>query len=46
MPNLDYFKRRSYNGLGVSIARTIFINAIFFSTFERIKKEINGLEDE
>jgi len=36
----------SYRGLGVSVLRSCVINAIFFSSFEALKKRINRLEVE
>lgn len=35
-----------YRGLGVSMSRSCLINAIFFSAFELIKKNINRIEME
>ena len=32
-------------GLGVSMGRSCVVNAIFFSSFESVKKRINRLED-
>lgn len=31
-------------GLGVSVVRSCIINMIFFSNFELVKKQINGLD--
>ncbi|KAL6715079.1 hypothetical protein ACLMJK_007340 [Lecanora helva] len=46
-PKIDYFRFTHYRdrraGLGVSLARTGFTNAIFFSCFELFKKKINKL---
>lgn len=35
-----------YRGLGVSMIRSCAVNAIFFSSFEIIKKRIKSLDDE
>jgi hypothetical protein len=35
-----------YRGLGVSMTRSCVVNAIFFSSFEFIKKHIKELDDE
>lgn len=45
MPTIQFFNRRMYSGLGVSMARSCTINMIFFSCFEFIKKKINTLPD-
>ncbi|KAI9762467.1 MAG: hypothetical protein M1835_008031 [Candelina submexicana] len=44
VPELRYFERRMYRGLGVNMARSFVLNAVFFSAFEAIKKQINNLE--
>lgn len=44
-PKIQFFNRRMYRGLGVSMARSCVVNAIFFSSFEFIKKQVNALED-
>jgi len=44
-PKIQFFNPRMYRGLGVSMARSCVVNAIFFSSFEYIKKHINALED-
>lgn len=44
-PKIQFFSRRMYRGLGVSMARSCVVNAIFFSSFEFVKKRINALED-
>jgi hypothetical protein len=44
-PKIQFFNRRMYRGLGVSMGRSFVVNAIFFSSFEFIKKHINALED-
>ena len=43
-PKIQFFNRRMYRGLGVSMSRSCLINAIFFSAFELMKKQINRLE--
>lgn len=43
---IDFFARKRYRGIGVSMARSCLVNAIFFSVFEGCKKYINGLEVE
>ncbi|KAF2155640.1 mitochondrial carrier [Myriangium duriaei CBS 260.36] len=43
MPDIAFFSRGSYRGLGVSVARSCLINMIFFSMFEVIKKQINEI---
>lgn len=43
-PKMEWFSRRMYQGLGVSMARTSMINATFFSVFEFIKKSINRMD--
>ncbi|KAI9753461.1 MAG: hypothetical protein M4579_005145 [Chaenotheca gracillima] len=43
-PKIQFFNRRMYRGLGVSMARSCVVNAIFFSSFEFIKKRINALD--
>lgn len=43
---IQFFNRRMYRGLGVSMTRSCLINAIFFSVFELMKKQINKLEYE
>lgn len=35
-----------YRGLGVSMSRSCMVNAIFFSSFELIKKRIKTLDEE
>ena len=44
-PKIQFFNRRMYRGLGVSMGRSCLVNAIFFSSFEAVKKRINNLED-
>ncbi|KAM0457673.1 hypothetical protein ACHAPV_006568 [Trichoderma viride] len=45
-PKIEFFKRHMYRGLGVSMIRSCAVNAIFFSSFEIIKKRIKHLDDE
>jgi hypothetical protein len=42
---VEFFKRHMYRGLGVSMGRSCAVNAVFFSSFEFLKKRINALED-
>jgi len=42
---VEFFKRQMYRGLGVSMGRSCAVNAIFFSSFEFLKKRIKALED-
>jgi hypothetical protein len=44
-PQIQFFNKRMYRGLGVSMGRSCVVNSIFFSVFEFIKKQINALED-
>ncbi|KAI9798706.1 MAG: hypothetical protein M1825_005033 [Sarcosagium campestre] len=44
-PKIQFFNKRMYRGLGVSMARSCVLNATFFSSFELIKKHINSIED-
>ncbi|KAK5997270.1 putative mitochondrial carrier C29A3.11c [Cladobotryum mycophilum] len=45
-PKIEFFKRHMYRGLGVSMIRSCAVNAIFFSSFELIKKRIKTLDDD
>ncbi|KAG6023806.1 hypothetical protein E4U41_001925 [Claviceps citrina] len=45
-PRIAFFKRHMYRGLGVSMSRSCLVNAIFFSSFEFVKKRIKTLDDE
>ena len=45
MPKIQFFNPKMYRGLGVSMARSCLLNAIYFSSFESIKKYINKLPD-
>ncbi|KAF2117757.1 mitochondrial carrier domain-containing protein [Lophiotrema nucula] len=42
-PKIQFFNRRMYRGLGVSMSRSCVVNAIFFSAFEFTKKRINRI---
>lgn len=42
---IEFFKRHMYRGLGVSMGRSALINAVFFSSYEKLKKEIQALKD-
>jgi hypothetical protein len=44
-PKIEFFNRRLYRGLGVSMGRSCLVNSIFFSSFEFVKKKINALEE-
>lgn len=39
-PKITFFKRDMYRGLAVSMSRSCLVNAIFFSSFEFVKKHI------
>ncbi|KIN05555.1 hypothetical protein OIDMADRAFT_153815 [Oidiodendron maius Zn] len=43
-PKIEFFNKRLYRGLGVSMGRSCLVNSIFFSSFEFVKKKINALE--
>ena len=43
---IEFFRRHMYRGLGVSMSRSCVVNAIFFSSFEFIKKHIKTLDEE
>lgn len=43
---IEFFQRNMYRGLGVSMGRSCLVNAIFFSSFEFIKKRIKAIDDE
>ncbi|KAI5456403.1 mitochondrial carrier domain-containing protein [Mariannaea sp. PMI_226] len=45
-PKIEFFKRHMYRGLGVSMSRSCVVNAIFFSSFEFIKKHITTLDEQ
>ncbi|KAK1772354.1 putative mitochondrial carrier protein [Phialemonium atrogriseum] len=42
---IQFFHRHMYRGLGVSMGRSCVVNAIFFSSFEFIKKRIKAMDD-
>lgn len=42
---IEFFKRQMYRGLGVSMARSCAINAMFFSSYEYLKKTIKALPE-
>jgi hypothetical protein len=44
-PQIVFFKRDMYRGLGISMINSVLKAALFFSAFEAMKKYINGLED-
>ncbi|TQS31689.1 hypothetical protein Golomagni_08022, partial [Golovinomyces magnicellulatus] len=44
-PKITFFNRQMYRGLGVSMGRSCVVNAIFFSSFEFIKKRIKTMDD-
>jgi hypothetical protein len=45
-PRIEFFRKHMYRGLGVSMSRSCVVNAIFFSSFEFIKKRIKTLDDD
>lgn len=45
-PRIEFFKSHMYRGLGVSMSRSCVVNAIFFSSFEFIKKHIKTMDDD
>ncbi|KAF4435973.1 hypothetical protein F53441_13359 [Fusarium austroafricanum] len=45
-PKIEFFKRHMYRGLGVSMSRSCVVNAIFFSSFEFVKKHIHQMDEE
>lgn len=44
-PKIQFFNKRMYRGLGVSMGRSCVVNSIFLSAFEFVKKQINEIED-
>lgn len=44
-PRIQFFKKQMYRGLAVSMSRSCVVNAIFFSSFEFIKKRIKTMDD-
>ncbi|EMC97466.1 hypothetical protein BAUCODRAFT_33182 [Baudoinia panamericana UAMH 10762] len=44
VPPIRVFQVGAYRGLGVSVIRSCFVNMIFFSNFEMVKRYINALD--
>ncbi|KAL1841037.1 hypothetical protein VTJ49DRAFT_7468 [Mycothermus thermophilus] len=42
---IRFFQRNMYRGLGVSMGRSCAVNAVFFSSFEFLKKRIKAMDD-
>ncbi|KAK4240251.1 mitochondrial carrier domain-containing protein [Achaetomium macrosporum] len=42
---IQFFQRNMYRGLGVSMGRSCAVNAVFFSSFEFLKKRIKAWDD-
>jgi len=42
---IEFFRRDMYRGLGVSMGRSCAVNAVFFSSFEFLKKRIKAMDD-
>lgn len=42
---IEFFRRHMYRGLGVSMGRSCAVNAVFFSSFEFLKKQINAIKE-
>lgn len=42
---IAFFQRNMYRGLGVSMGRSCAVNAVFFSSFEFLKKRIKAMDD-
>ncbi|KAK4228505.1 putative solute carrier [Podospora fimiseda] len=42
---IQFFQRNMYRGLGVSMGRSCAVNAVFFSSFEFLKKQIKAMDD-
>ncbi|KAK3989807.1 putative solute carrier [Cladorrhinum sp. PSN332] len=42
---IQFFQRNMYRGLGVSMGRSCAVNAVFFSSFEFLKKRIKAMDD-
>jgi len=42
---IEFFKKNMYRGLGVSMGRSCAVNAVFFSSFEFLKKRIKAMDD-
>ncbi len=45
LPRIKPLNREMYRGLGVSMGRSCVVNALFFSVFEYVKKQLDDLED-
>ncbi|POS77812.1 integral membrane ornithine transporter of mitochondria [Diaporthe helianthi] len=43
---IEFFRRHMYRGLGVSMGRSCAVNAVFFSSFEFLKKQINAIKEQ
>lgn len=43
---IEFFRRHMYRGLGVSMGRSCAVNAVFFSSFEFLKKRINSIQED
>ncbi|KAK0651461.1 mitochondrial carrier domain-containing protein [Cercophora newfieldiana] len=43
---IQFFQRNMYRGLGVSMGRSCAVNAVFFSSFEFLKKRIKAMDDQ
>ncbi|KAK4212184.1 mitochondrial carrier domain-containing protein [Rhypophila decipiens] len=43
---IEFFKKNMYRGLGVSMGRSCAVNAVFFSSFEFLKKRIKAMDDQ
>lgn len=43
---IRFFQRNMYRGLGVSMGRSCAVNAVFFSSFEFLKKRIKAMDDQ
>lgn len=43
---VNFFHKDMYRGIGVSLARSCVVNALFFSSFEFLKKRIKAISDE
>jgi hypothetical protein len=43
---VQFFKKNMYSGLGVSMARSCAVNAVFFSSFEFIKRKIKTMDED
>ncbi|KAK3315009.1 mitochondrial carrier domain-containing protein [Apodospora peruviana] len=42
---IAFFQRNMYRGLGVSMGRSCAVNAVFFSSFEFLKKRIKAMDE-